>query len=265
MTDRRPLYASEEKTKRAKSKLGYLKEIINGYVASKPHDIITKKEPDAVYVIASRTKDIPAECAWELVEAVNHLRGALDKIVIDLVDLNQRGTSGVAFPFGGYDRSTGKPDAFPNKRMEDGIKKKLTPEQWDLIAAQRPYPGGNTTLWAINEIANADKHRKGLVEVRPHLAHGAGISATYGGELYGDGRTIVNPTDRHHVLDDKERQRVLLAIEGYAINLQIDSEVAEGVVFGELPPVTRRDILVTLEAQIGLVEGIIESFRKKFF
>jgi hypothetical protein len=97
-------------------------------------------------------KEPPEDIGFEVVEAVGHLRSALDKMSVAIVESNERGISGIGFPFGGLDN--GKPEVFPSARMQNGIKRKLTADQWDLIETYRPYPGGNDILWAINQIAN---------------------------------------------------------------------------------------------------------------
>ena len=156
-----PLHSSKEKIKRAKAKFGHLLTTVNGYVNSNPHEVIVKENSKRAYIISRLVKDLPEGFAWEIVEAVGHLRSALDKLMIDLVKQNSRGLSGVGYPFGNLGEN-GKPDTFPSGR-HDHIKKKLTTDQWELVLTTKPYPRGNDTLWSINEIANADKHREGLV------------------------------------------------------------------------------------------------------
>ncbi|MGD9881963.1 MAG: hypothetical protein AB7U95_17710 [Reyranella sp.] len=250
------LHASQEKIKRAQSKLTYITSAINAYLQSSPVSIRIEKHPDGAYVIACVDKLPPDDLAWEVTEAVGHLRDSLDKLLVDLVELNGRGVSGVGFPFGGLDRNTGKPLPFPSAR-HDHIKQKLTAEQWTLIEAQKPYPGGNDTLWAVNEIANADKHRKGLVTVRPKLSGSLGIGSGYG-------MSLTRKPEHNSVLKDKEREQVLVVVSGHG-QQHIHPNAAPIVIFGDIMPVQGKDILVTLTQQVALIESIIEIFGGAFF
>lgn len=249
------LVPSLKKIERAKSKFDHLKAGIDAYIASDPYSIRRKLQNGRAYIISRREKDIPSDFAWETVEAVGHLRSALDKMLVALVESNDRGTSSVGFPFGGM--SNGKPDPFPTARM-DAVKKKLTADQWNLVAAQKPYPGGNDLLWAVNEIANEDKHRKELVELTPMLAENFTIS----GIFEGFNRNV--PEDQAFA-DDQELERVLMSYCALRSQGEINCSRMPFVVFGKIRPVTGKNVLVTLNQQIRLVENIVMQFRSRFF
>lgn len=251
----RALEGAQEKIKRAKRKLGSLEKTIGGYVASGPLTIRVERHVIGHYVIARIEKLPPDDIAWEMTEAVGHLRDSLDKLMVDLVELNGAGVSGVNFPFGGLDRNTGQPLPFPSGRLGH-TKKKLTVEQWAVIESQKPYPGGNDMLWAVNEIANADKHRKGLVTVHPAVANqlslGNGIGSFVAGPQYND------------VVKDKEREMVLFVVLN-GTRQQFNIQPTPIVVFGDLRPVQGQNILTTLTQQVILVEGIVQKFAQAFF
>jgi hypothetical protein len=255
MSALKPLEASFEKISRAKAKLSHLMVTVNALNQVGGCTVRFQNEPEGVYIVVRREKDIPGDFAWEMVEAVGHLRSALDKICIDLVEINGRGLSGVGFPFGGLDNA--KPLPFPDGRIENGIKKKLTPDQWNLIASYQPYPGGNNTLWAINEIANADKHRKGLVSTRGIVVSPLAVIGCLGAGLtYG-------PTSTGSLIYDQERETVIALIHE-ARNLKISLTPAIHVVFGDIAPVTGKNVIKTLDDQIGLVTQITEACRQFF-
>src|SRR5258708_1817027 len=107
MSARARLEASQEKVKRAQSKLSHVAALINAYVASGPVSMRVEQYPSGEYHISRIDKFPPDDIAWETTEAVGHLRDALDKLLVELVELNGRGISGVGFPFGGLDRNTG--------------------------------------------------------------------------------------------------------------------------------------------------------------
>jgi hypothetical protein len=257
-----PLFPSQEKIRRAKSKFDYLKAIINAYAASNPYSVRGDVDGKIARLIARREKDPPRDIGFEIVEAVGHLRSALDKLAIALVELNGRGISGVGFPFGGI--SEGKPDPFPSNRMEDGIKKKLTDDQWRLIAHYRPYPGGNDTLWSINQVANADKHGAGLVEVIPRNDGGMGLFGP-GTDFGGGTRIRVRPPQDDSLPYDYERETVIIEAEGGQGQFSVKHEPAAIIVFSEIAPVTGRNVLTTLNEQIRITDHIVKAFSSAFF
>ncbi len=257
------LFASYEKIKRAESKFDYIQSRTSLYAQRGPYSLHIARREDWTHIIACLERDPPDDLAWEVVEAVGHLRGALDKLMVELVDQNGRGSSGVGFPFGGL--SAGKAETFPSKRMEDGIKKKLTPDQWALVAAQKPYPGGNDTLWAVNEIANADKHRKGLVCVVPSLGGGVNLAIGGAGRSARISRALIGDAADQSFLRNKERERTVLSVQDGSFNFDVQDAVSISVVFGELPPVTGQHVIVTLNQQIRLTQRIVDTFHKAFF
>ena len=258
-----PLLPSQENVARAVRKFRDLVFVVNRHIQSNPYSIRVHRDSDLFHVIARLEKDISVDVAFDCVEIVQRLRAALDKLIVALVEQNGRGTSGVGFPFGGIDRNTGKPDKFPSERMtgKHGLERKLTPQQWGFICAQKPYPGGNDTLWAINEIANADKHRKDLVGVTPNLNHGfalSGDSGPYIDILY------IRPSNFQHILADGDREKVLLSMGQAVSQLDIEHEFSVSVVFGSGFGVDARDILSTLNEQILQTDYIIKNMAQFF-
>ena len=255
-----PLSPSQEKIKRAQAKFEYLKSIINRYISSNPCSLRIEHYGDISHIVARREKDVPEEIGFEVVEAVGHLRSALDKLAVALVDKNGRGTSGVGFPFGAIDN--GKPIIIPNPRTAH-IEKKFTPDQWKLIVAQRPYPGGNETLWAINQIANSDKHGLELVGVKPRDSsiRGLGVAGTH----FGAEVLIANPPQQETWPYDYEREKVLVFIKRGVGNLGIEAQPPSEIIFDEIAPVTGMNVLTTLNQQIRITESIVKTFKSAFF
>lgn len=256
-----PLRASFEKVNRAKVKFDRVKSAVNAFIADDRHSVRFEHDAKRTYMIARVDKDIPEDVAWEIVEAVGHLRSALDKAIVELVDLNGFGSSGAAFPFGGQNH-LGQADPFPSARNEF-LKKKLTSDQWELILATKPYPGGNDTLWSINQIANADKHRKGLVEVVCRLRNEVVVGVNKPAQAR---MTIVEaePSKSHPVLKDKERETMVLSFGRDSFNYKVDCTLNEEIVFGNITPVHGKNVLPVLNQQIRMVERVIKSFRVFF-
>lgn len=256
-----PLFPSQEKIRRAKSKFNQLKSAINTYAAIQPYSVRVDTNGNTHRLVTRRNENPPEDLAFEVVEIVGHIRSALDKLTVATVALNGRGISGIGFPFGAIDN--GKPEPFPSARMEQGVKKKLTPAQWDLIEAYKPYPGGNDTMWAINQIANADKHGADLVRVIPRNLGGLGIGTA--GTNWTGGEIVTMPAQDDSLPYDYERETVILSITGGSGQLGVEHKPAVAIVFGEIVPVGGRNVLTTLNEQIRISEHIVKSFRDAFF
>lgn len=246
------LTPSMEKIGRAKFKLHNLAATINDYIASKPVSVRQVSHSGFNHLISSVDKAAPSSVSWEVVEIVGHLRAALDKAIVAIVAHNRRGVSGVGYPFGGLDN--GKVEEFPNRRMEQSLKKKLTLEQWDHIIRQRPYPTGNDLLWSVNEIANEDKHRINLVKTKA-----VGSLATLdisGGKI---GKISSGTDEFDFILQDRERETVLISSSSTPGQPQIKCGVSVLVVFGDIYPVAGRDVLEILDGQVTMIEKIVRE------
>ena len=256
---------SLEKIARAERKLRHVESILDGWVSTGiTCNIRGEVHGERAHIIA-RTDDAPPEdVAWEIVEAVGHLRSALDKMLVALVEGSGHGVSGVGFPFGGV-RADGQAEPFPTARHAF-LEKKLTPEQWELIVAQKPYPGGNDLLWAVNELANQDKHRKDLVKVFPALAAHT-MTVKNGVFISRDERpAFAIGGDPDFVCPDQERE-TLLCSYGFSpgsVHPQMDQAITIYVVFGPVRPVSRKEVMSTLGQQLRLIKGIVEAFRETF-
>lgn len=252
-----PLFASLAKVKSAYSKIAELSASINAFLAGAKTSIRSETYEGRTYVIGGMNRAPDEGLSLKAGEVAVQLRDALDKMAVALIIQNGRGTSGVHFPFGGMDKATRKIEPFPSARHRH-LEKKFTPEQWKLILAQKPHPRGNDTLWAVNQIANCDKHWEGLVEVKinPMLDH---LSVANG--YFHD--FAVYPSWPEGLVRQHETERVLLAWAGPMPDAQ--GRAGVGIVFGEIPPVTGRDVLVSLNSQAAEVERIVQLFLKTFF
>jgi hypothetical protein len=131
----------------------------------------------------------------------------------------------------------------------------------ELHLRPKAIPGGNDTLWAINEIANTDKHRKYLVDVTLKLNHGFALSGDSG--PYIDGLHI-RPSNFQHILADEDREKVLLSMRQAVSQLDIEHQLSVSVVFGSGFGVDKKDILSTLNEQIRQTDYIIKNMTHLF-
>ena len=259
------LSPSLEKIARAESKALNLERLVNEWFRDEAKSrSVFYKNGQTTHVVARIDKLPPIDIAFEFAEGVNHLRSALDKMMVALVERNGRGVSGVGFPFGGLG-DNGQPEPFPNGRSIAKLEQKLTADQWDLVLAQKPYPGGNDLLWSVNELANQDKHRKDLITVD------FGVAMTQievrGGVFGGDGKAGFSlPGDADFICPDQERERLLFSFTtvGGTPEPKINHSVGIGVVIGPIPPVDGMKVVPTFDHQVRMVKGIIEAFSTAF-
>ena len=246
--------ASDEKVERAERKVRDLKTSINRFLGDNLYSRI-ESDFDGHHIVAGIRQPIDPDIKFEVVEAVGHLRSALDKMIAALVRDNSRGGSGAQFPFGGLG-DDGKPQPFPTSR-HDGIKKKITPEQWTLILAQKPYPGGNDTLWSVNTVANSDKHGTELVTVFP--------TATTNPEFTEPITVGVNFEKfvwhgANNSMLGKDKMEARIFTHGLGNKFDVKHKVTGRVIFSKVAPVHGKDVLETLDAQIRLVKGVLKDF-----
>lgn len=251
-----PLYPSQEKVRFAKSEFKNLVSEIRFFIKNNPPNIRIEVNSDGSSTAFLKSPDeIPAGISIRASSIVKQLREALDKMVVALVDANGRGHSGVSFPFGGKNIETGKIEEFPTGR-HNSIKKKLTPKQWRLILAQKPYPSGNDLLWAINQIANTDKHRMDLVGVRPDFKQGFAM---------GNGYLSSFVSHEEEVFTSENGAELKIFTIGAGTTMNIEHSVSTFVSFFEIEPVNGKNVLVTLNQQIRMVDHILKTFKAAFF
>jgi len=140
---------------RAKRHLADLEAQINAFVRDKPWTVVIEKEPDGVTnsFKVKFTKRLAEDLPNVVFDCANNLRSGLDQIAF-AIGVKHTGVSNpksAKFPFGPTEA-----DMLNNKK---GGCKDLPTEIADFFAAFKPYKGGNNTLWALNELCNAPKHK----------------------------------------------------------------------------------------------------------
>ncbi|HZG32627.1 MAG TPA: hypothetical protein VEZ59_05090 [Sphingopyxis sp.] len=247
---------SLEKVSRAERKLAFAETMLREWTSAGVNFVLRREvHAERAHVIARASSTPPDDVAFEVVEAVGHLRSALDKMIVAVVEANGNGLSGVAFPFGGFD------EIFPSPRHER-LRKKLTYEQWEILLGLEPYPSGNRLLWAINEIANEDKHRKNLVKVSASAS--VQKMVVRGGYFVcsGSAPAIEWGGDPDFACPDEQRDTLLAsyAFSAGSVHPEVEPAITGRIVFGALPSLAGESVLGTLAAQVSLVRQILRYF-----
>jgi hypothetical protein len=138
---------------RAQHHVRDFKETVNRFIAEKPWTRFVDKDSDPgkdVHKIKF-TQQMPEMLPCILFDATNNLRAVLDQAgYASAVAGKSPSTKAIKFPFGPTE-----------KKWRDNLAggcKDLPAEIRTIFESFKAYKGGNDTLWAVNEIANANKH-----------------------------------------------------------------------------------------------------------
>lgn len=117
------------------------------FLSTEPYSIVVEQEPDTGDYVQKVKSDKPFPDDLEQIaaDAITNLRNALDQMMFAI------GGKGSYFPGGGN-----SPTDFENAIR--GRCKKIPVEIVKVIRGFKPYRGGDDHLWALNELANTNKH-----------------------------------------------------------------------------------------------------------
>jgi len=138
---------------RAQHHISDFQNMVNGFTDSKPWTYFVDKEsqPGQDLHKVRFISDLPAMLPCVLFDATNNLRAVLDQAgYAAAVASKSASLKATKFPSG--------PTLRDWQRDLAGRCKDLPPEIRAIFEAARSYKGANDTLWAVNEVANANKH-----------------------------------------------------------------------------------------------------------
>lgn len=143
------------------------------YIESGTSASITEtKREGAQEITIVKYAQVPVRMASIACDAVNNLRMALDRLgYATATATGKENPEQTYFPFTEHDRAFDNPEAM--RRSED-----VPHEVMALFRTFKPYKGGNDLLWALNRIANINKHRllvPVLVDVTTVSIFGVGL------------------------------------------------------------------------------------------
>ncbi len=199
----------------------------------------------AVGLIAGNVQDIE----WRIREALQHVRDALDKIVVSIVEDNQRGTSKVGFPFPG-DQPTAEPHDVFEEHAHKELSKKLDDHQKEIV---NRFAKDQVLFW-LNKISNINKHKRGIVEFR------AGIRNATSGTGY-ISELIHNPSEFDFAVAPQENGRVLLFIGNGSELDKIKISASFSASFSAGMPLEGHNAIEILRYALSRVSQMVEAFR----
>jgi hypothetical protein len=154
MTGQERLRFIGAKILRAKKHVSELECEVHAFLQSRPYEVSSKQDPHTgeVAYYASKVAEVPPSIAAISADALQNLRGALDHLACDLVEISGNSVT----------RNTGFPIFASQKIYEAQASEKVRGMRKDIaeaIDAIRPYNHGHPVLWRLHSLNNVNKHR----------------------------------------------------------------------------------------------------------
>lgn len=166
-----PLFSSRYSVEHAKRHLHKLESEIKAFFNTNPYVHVTELEANGSEEVRKikLVKPMPEDLPGIAVDAINHLRSALDQAGFAVARAAGKNGKSAHFPFGA--------NLSEVQSRARGSSKDIPTAVFDIMVASKPYKGGNDFLWALNKICNTNKHEI-LVPVATAAAgfHGKNVS-----------------------------------------------------------------------------------------
>jgi len=129
-----------------------LDELVNRHFDKVEIDAVELSKDGRITTWKVRFKPLPDDIPGTIGDLIHNLRSALDQQICAIARRRGLDDEHFAFPFSKDAESINK--EIKNRRVDS-----LGPEAVRLIAALKPYPGGNELLYGLHRLDIADKHR----------------------------------------------------------------------------------------------------------
>ena len=221
--------------------------LVHEFVNGKPwaEFVDRDSDPSRDFLKIKFNRNLPDMLPCILFDATNNMRAALDQAgYASAVAAKSAALKAVKFPFGPTE------DDFRNNL--NGGCKDLPAEIRTIFAGCNAYKAGDSTLWALNEIANAKKHcaLKPLIITNPSVFF-SGETASKRGTGY-----IVSPGGAGIGWDAKKNEVTLMSAEK-GTNFRIDADVTFNVAIDGMDVLRGEQAVHVLKAMADKVECIL--------
>jgi hypothetical protein len=185
-----PFVAPELKIERARHHYAAMIETLIDYQKiAKPTFIKTDRKIDPWQIEIS--EPVPTVVALQLGDIAHSLRSSLDVTMCDLAIVRGVGLSDMVYPFAANEARFLEMLDAPNGKQPF---KKLGSDIVEIVAASKPYGGGDNLLRGLHDLNNHDKHRMAV----PFVSF-VSATATHNKELGPDVIMIGGPPVGIHV------------------------------------------------------------------
>lgn len=242
-----PFRSPWRKVARAKTHIEDFKANVRAFQDAHPYECFTEINPGASHERLHKLKlvtALPEILAEILGDALNNLREALDYACHAIAVAAGKVRPGSAyFPFAGaVDELDGK-IAWNCKDIPQEI--------WPLLRAFKPYKGGNDLLWALNRIANKNKH----AILIPHSI--VVESSRKLGLQHSDLATWVDLVSPPVRLEYGKDQVVVITRSDARTDSYHKYTISVGVSFDQVEVVADQEVAAVLDKFTGIVESIL--------
>lgn len=171
-----PLKSARYSVGRAKHHIAELKATADAFFNDRPYETFAEPDSDGIHnrIKVRFAKPIPESMQGAAFDAVNNLRASLDQAGFAIGRAAGKRGKQAHFPFG---------DSLANaKSLARRGSKDIPDNIFAVMIAFKPYKGGNDLLWALNKLANANKHEI-LVPVGAFVGKATVEAARWSGRL----------------------------------------------------------------------------------
>ncbi len=235
------LVSPKRRLRRAQEHISRLEKRIGTFFKRKPGDYVAEVDSHGMTVHAFKFyRKIPDSWADAAVEALEALRSSLDQCGYAVaVRAGVPEPKNAYFPFGD---SVVDLDANVKGRCKD-----LPPEISALFRSFEPHEGRNYTLWALNKLCNANKHRL----LMPVGIASGGMQVNTA--IMGNGARMLAPSY------DRAKNQIVFAMVDPGGHLQYDVQLSFNVSFDEFNGVAAGPAVGILNAIASEVDRVLRA------
>lgn len=248
------------KVERAQEHIRELTEGIVAFMDSGPYSIATEKQADKWQLVSHVHREPPPELGAITGDAIHNLRSALDALWYNITH-NGRPPS---------DKRSGegfvvheKPESFEARRKT--VVKGRLKTAFDILAAIKPYKGGNDLLWRLHLLDIAEKHHVLLLLLGTFEGTRVAPNATWtslgkSGQMLSYFKIDAKP---FHPMKEGEILSSGLDVmpPGHLEEMTKNTQFLANIALYEPGIVEGEAILPLINQMAGAVEGIFYSFR----
>lgn len=229
----------------ASAQIEELEKQVNIFFSSQPyhrvveHDAKTRFDTHKIKLI----REIPGQLRSSARHIASDIRSSLDHIgYASSIAIGKTKPKKTYFPFG---RSANE-----EINIKKGNCKDLPDEMFDVFWSFKPYIGGDDILWALNEIANCNKHRS-VVPV------GHGLSGSQMMDNFScDGACLEMAFPP---LWDTEKSEAILCVVDSDANTRYQIQLGFDICFGEIDVLKGRPVIPVLKYLEQLSRKVVSA------